>query len=387
MKQLLIISGILLLILCGCSEKEEVVLKKVEKIPAENISQETLPLVVLEPEKKVKTAQTEIIQSETPRVSPIISIGVVKTAQTEKTSGGEEKITETSHPAETLSPGIQISENISEQTKVVEKTEIIKKKTTPEITAAKSSILAVPGECLIYRIKWNFLNAGKLILVCKKEQINKQDVYHIVGLTIPEGIWTKFGYGYNRFDSYIDSKTNLPFYYYGYSASSSTSQITKSIIDQKKKTLTYKVKKYKAGKQYGSKSGTVKFSSVLFDGLSAIYAMRGIAGEQLPPTEMLVGITKITTLFLCFLEKNISNFPVGMRNYWLFQSESKEDEALFKKGKLFISISADNEKLPLLLKGKAPLGTGIVELISKKSFDNDFSTDSKHLTEILISTP
>lgn len=368
MKQLLIIVGVLLLILCGCSEKEEVVLKKVEQIPAENISQETLPLVVLESEKKVKPVQTE-------------------TAQTEKTSKDEEKITETSQSAESISPDIRINENISEQTKVVEKTEIIKGKTTPEIKATKSSIFTVPGECLIYRIKWNFSNVGKLILVCKKEQIKKQDVYHIVGLTIPEGIWTKFGYGYNRFDSYIDSKTNLPFYYYGYSASSSTSQITKSIIDQKKQILTYEVAKYKVGKQYGSKSGTIKFSSVLFDGLSALYAMRGIAGEQLPPTEIHVGITKITTLFLCFLEKNSSNFSMGMRNYWLFQSEATEDEALFRKGKLFISISADSEKLPLLLKGKVPLGTGTIELVSKKSLNNDFSTNSKHLTEILISTP
>ncbi len=371
MKQFLIISGVLVLLLCGCSEKEEVVINKIKQIPAENISEETAPLMVLAPKKMAGPVPDEITQTETFEIE----------------GKPEGKLTETPQRAEVIAPETVLSENISEQTKIVKKTpEIIKKKTTPEIKEADSPILTVPGECLIYRIKWNFSIVGKLILACKKEQINKQDVYHIVALTVPQGVWTKFGYGYNRFDSYIDSRTNLPFYYYGYSASRSTSQITRSIIDQREKTLTYEVKKYREGKQYGSKKGKVEFSDVLFDGLSALYAMRGMAGEHLPPTTVPVGITKITTLFVYFLEKNISNFSVGMRDYWLFQSEATENEALFKKGKLLISISADSEKLPLLLRGKVPLGTGTVELVSKKNLGHDFSTDSRYLTEILVST-
>jgi len=368
MKYISIICSVLLLILCGCSEKEEVVIKKTENIPQESISEETIPLIVLMPKKKIEPAQEETTQS--------------KTVSEEE----EEDDVEIPQPAESFVHETQISENISEQTKIVQKpAQVIKKKTTAEITKAKSPVFTIPGECLVYRIKWNFASVGKVILVCKKEQINKQDVYHLVALTAPEGLWTKFGYGYNRFDSYIDSRTNLPFYYYGYSASSSKSQITKTTIDQNKKTLTYEIKKYKAEKQYGSKNGSIKFSDTLYDGLSVLYAMRGIACEQLPPTIIPVGITKITTIFLSFLEKNISDFYVGTRSYWLFQSEAKE-EAIFSKGKLFVSISADNEKLPLLFKGKVPLGTGTVEIISKKNLGDNFPTDSKYLTEIMVST-
>ncbi|HOC02533.1 MAG TPA: DUF3108 domain-containing protein, partial [bacterium] len=207
MKYISIICSVLLLILCGCSEKEEVVIKKIENIPQESISEETIPLIVLMPKKKIEPAQGEVTQS--------------------KTVSEEEEDIEISQPSESFVHETQINENISEQTKIVQKpAQVIKKKTTAEITKAKSPVFTIPGECLVYRIKWNFASVGKVILVCKKEQINKQDVYHLVALTAPEGLWTKFGYGYNRFDSYIDSRTNLPFYYYGYSASSSKSQIT-----------------------------------------------------------------------------------------------------------------------------------------------------------------
>ena len=357
MKQMLFICIAAALFFSGCSEREETVIRKIKNIPAEDISDETLPLALLTPEKGYETTRIET------------GLGY--------------------YPLENLSFDSGLSENTAEQTrKTIGKSQAgkTKNKNLPEIKSARSPIFIVPGECLVYRIKWNFSNVGKLILVCKKEQIDKQDIYHLVAITVPEGLWTKFGYGYNRFDSYIDSKTNLPFYYYGYSASSSKSSITKTFIDQEKKSLTYEVKKYKAGKQYGSKNGSIRFSGTIFDGLSAFYAVRGISGAQLPPTTLSVGTTKITTLFLNFVEQNTDNFSVGMRDYWLFQLEASGEEMIFSKGKLFLSISADSEKFPLLLKGKVPFGTAVVDLVSKKNLGPDFPTDTRFLTDILVST-
>ncbi|MCM8764989.1 MAG: DUF3108 domain-containing protein, partial [Candidatus Omnitrophica bacterium] len=65
--------------------------------------------------------------------------------------------------------------------------------------------------------------------------------------------------------------------------------------------------------------------------------------------------------------------------------EASENEAIFKKGKLFISISADNERLPLLLKGRVPLGTATMELVSREILNENFSTDSRFLTKIITS--
>ncbi|HXK44721.1 MAG TPA: DUF3108 domain-containing protein [bacterium] len=362
------------LLISGCSEKRDIVIKKTENIPAENISEETIPMVVMVPSEKYEPAGETKVSVEKSVVKP-----GVKPQEVEKTS------------SDTV-----LSECVSNQTETVEAKTLeeknagikkpLEKNKTPEITISKSPLLIIPGECLVFRIKWNFANVGKLILACKKEKIDNRDVYHFVGLTVPEGIWTKIGNGYNRFDSYIDSKTNLPFYYYQYSASSSTSQVTKSIIDHRTNTLSYEVKKYKNNKQYGAKSGKITFSGILIDGLSALYAIRGIAGDQMISSKMPVGITKITDIYLFFVGKNTDNFVVGKREYWLIQSEASEDEAIFRKGKLFVSISADKEKLPLLMKGKVPLGTGTVELISRKTLDTNFSTDSKSLTEILNST-
>jgi len=357
----------------GCSEKPEVVIKKTEQIPAENLTTETIPGVVLAPQE---TVQETVKHKET--VSETI-IATEKPAQEIKQVSPENIFSDTKYECD--SPETQKTGTKTQTKDTVLKTP----KKTPEIVVSKSPIVVIPGECLIYRIKWNFANVGKFIIACKKEKINNQDVFHIVGLTVPEGLWTKIGNGYNRFDSYIDGKNKLPFYYYSYSASTSTSQITKTIIDHKTKTLSFEVRKYKNNKQYGLKTGKSNFSGILFDGLSAIYAMRGMAGEEMPPSIVPVGITKITNINICFLEKNIDNFSVGKKEYWLLKSESNEDEAIFRKGVLFVSISADNERLPLLLKGKVPFGTGTVELVSRKILDGDFSTDSKTLTEILNS--
>jgi len=375
MKQIILILSIsAILFLSGCSEKEELVIKKTESIPSENISQETVPVVVMLPTEKPseKAKQQEQITYETKTVTEKIEHKPV------------DNLAKTSYDT-------WLNESLSTQTKTADSKNIPGKQSTksktpvPEIRVFKSPIVLVTGECLIYRIKWNFANVGKLLLACKKEKINNKDVYHIVGITVPKGIWTRVGNGYNRFDSYIDSANNLPFFYYNYSGSPTTSQVTRTIIDHNTKTLTYEVKKYKAGKQYGSKNGKINFSDVVFDGLSAIYAVRGIAGEKMKPSRMPVGITKITDIYLCFLKRNIENFAVGTREYWLIQSEASEDEALFKKGTLLVSISADDERLPLILKGKVPLGTATVELVSKKTLDQDFPTDSKSLTEILTS--
>lgn len=363
----------MLLFFNGCSEKKEIVIKKTEEIPSEDIREETKPLVVIlqhdkdvsKPEQK-KTEETE-----------------VKIVENVQTKIVEEK--------EKTNYDTRLFETSNVQTKIVEqkispkKSEIVEK-VQPLPQRYEDLIVLVSGECLIYKVKWNFSNVGKLLLVCKKETINNNDVYHLVGITVPEGLWTKFGNGYNRFDSYINSKDNLPFYYYNYSASPSTSQITKTMINHKTKTLSYEIRKYKQGKQYACKTGNVKFSDKIFDGLSAIYAMRGIANEKMPHSKIPVGITKITEIFLQFLKKDRDSFAVGEREYWLIQSEASEDEALFKKGKLFISISADEERLPLLLKGKVPLGTATMELVSRKSLSENFPTDSKSLTHLLTSS-
>ncbi|MCM8828179.1 MAG: DUF3108 domain-containing protein, partial [Candidatus Omnitrophica bacterium] len=275
---IILLTCLTLVFLSGCFEKQETVIKKIERIPAEDISEETIPAVVMLPQK------TEAEKPER-HESPVPEIKVATEKSVPKSEEKDEKVESDTRLTEYFSV-----QKKTEDTKTLSKKKDTRDgKTESEIKTYKSPIVIMAGECLIYRIKWNSVNVGKLLLACKKEKMNNQDVYHIMGITVPEGIWTKVGNGYNRFDSYIDSKNNLPFYYYNYSASSSAYQITKSVIDQKTKALTYEIKKYKEGKQYGYKTGKVNFEGIVFDGLSAIYAMRGIAGESMAPSKMPVG--------------------------------------------------------------------------------------------------
>jgi len=107
------------------------------------------------------------------------------------------------------------------------------------------------GECLVYNAKWNFVDAGKGIILCKEEKNGYGDVYHFAGITIPEGTFAKLGYGYNRVDSFVDKKTLKPYYFYSYVKNGRKERITEIFFDFHKNEYTWKIKKFKnSGERY-----------------------------------------------------------------------------------------------------------------------------------------
>ncbi|MCM8764395.1 MAG: hypothetical protein NC830_03405, partial [Candidatus Omnitrophica bacterium] len=171
---------LMLVFLSGCSEKQETVIKKTEEIPSEDISEETIPLVVMLPQEK---SAEKPAQHETPGQEIKVAI--------------EKPVPKSDEKDEKVESDTQLAECLPFQTKTDDPKIISKKKDTRDektesgIKAYKSPIFIMTGECLIYRIKWNSVNVGKLLLACKKEKMNNQDVYHIMGITVPEGIWTR----------------------------------------------------------------------------------------------------------------------------------------------------------------------------------------------------
>jgi len=348
------------LLLAGCSEKKEVVLKKIEGIPEETAISVQIPIV-------------EEATTETEKALALKAPQPGETVEADTSSSGCPGTTETQEPP---------------QKPQQEDSRQAPRESAPSYGAPVEHAIAIfPGECLLYRMKWNQIPIGRLIIVCKQENLSSGPVYHIAALTFPEGLWTKVGYGYNRFDSFIDSKTRLPYYYYGYSASSNSNVTTRTTINQRARTLSYQTVKYKNNKLVKVKKNTVSFPDKIYDGLSAFFVLRGTASEKQRFFSVPVGITEIMQLRISFLSKEVLAFAgFGQREVYIVQSEATGDEGLFKKGKLSVAVSADDEKIPFYLKGSAPMGTGNVELVKKLTLSSNTPLDSRTLTQILLSS-
>jgi|GEM_PF-891885 len=380
--QTLIISGgfLLLLFFSGCSEQSEVVIQKTEAIPEDGLSSET--------------SFAEEVLTETSLQEEIITPVLTK-----KTPSPVEQATPPPKSASVMqdTPIVKETEPVEDSTLIAksekitideedEPTDPSQSSQSARAPISKATLLAIPGECIVYTVRWNFAHVGKLLLACKKEKLQGSDVYHFVGITLPEGLMTKVGYGYNRFDSYVDVKTNLPFYYYGYYAGRKSSQITTTRINQRKKELTYETKKYRNNVMYAKTTNTVPFTSYVYDGLSVFYGVRGMNIGDPCNFSLPVGITKVWNLRVSFIEKKTQTFPsVGRRNYVLLHTEGDEDQGIFKAGKLMVGISADEEKIPLFFRGSVPLGTANIDIVARVNMGDKLSLDSKSLTNLLLS--
>lgn len=348
------LAGLILLVffLSGCAEKKSLVIQKSKSLPVMNL-ESTL-------------SETSFISRNIPGKN---SVFISRPGPVIETS-----------PRDNSTTVIKI--NPQSYSRNVEKAGSSQKSSA--IEEASSPLTIIPGEVLVYQLKWNFLNVGKILFACKEDTVNSQKIYHVMAITLPEGIWTRFGYGYNRFDSYIDAGTKLPYYYYDYSASSSRSEIVNSRINQSRGTIYTVIKKLKGDSVYSVRKKTTKFKGVIYDGLSAFYVLRA---ENMGSKNFFiipVGTIKTVNLYMYVLGEKIRKFPVfGEKKYFDTFAETNYNEGIFRKGKLFMGITANDERIPLFLKGSVPFGTGYVNLIERLSLGNDFPTNSEYLTKVL----
>ncbi|MCM8830145.1 MAG: DUF3108 domain-containing protein, partial [Candidatus Omnitrophica bacterium] len=172
-----------------------------------------------------------------------------------------------------------------EKSTIIAKKEIkeplsIEKKVKPEIKpSAVSQYIPVVeiwgGECLVYQITWNSINVGKGMLACEDIKTSYGDVYHILGLTVPERSIMGAKLNLYRMDAYLDKKTLQPYYYYQYTKESDEKEdIFEIRFDWKNKKYYTKHKRYNKGKLYKIKEKTLVLPDVAYDSISIFYIVR-----------------------------------------------------------------------------------------------------------------
>jgi len=240
------------------------------------------------------------------------------------------------------------------------------------------------GECLVYQAKWNFVKIGKGLIACQEEEINSAKVYHLIGITVPEGVFANLGYGYYRVDSYIDKKTMRPYYFYSYVRNGKVERITEVKFEKGK--FVWEARKYKKGVLYSRKKGNVICKNPVYDSISAFYLMRSFDFEKEDEFTIKIGIKKIWDLIIKVVDKreeNISDY--GVKEVYIIEPKAKSNDGFFKKGKMKIWITADEDKIPVYFLGKAKVGSGSLSLISKITLNPGTPLNTQTIAWVLSS--
>lgn len=241
------------------------------------------------------------------------------------------------------------------------------------------------GECLIYQINWNAVKFGKAVLACQETSNNYGNIYHIIGLSIPEGRILGLDVGLYRMDAFIDKASLLPHYFYQYGKNNNKEEIFEIRFDWKKKVYKTKQRKFENGKLYKTKERTVKLEKdITYDGISVFYILRTLDLDNKTSFTLPVAFKEIWDLTIQTAGKRIENIPcIGKQEVYVLKPQAQGDEGFLTKGTMDLWITADNKRLPVYLEGRVPLGKARLQLISETKVASNVTFDAGTITEIL----
>lgn len=254
----------------------------------------------------------------------------------------------------------------------------------PVISSEKSYFEKWTGECLVYKAKWNVLNVGKALLAMRETSNGYGEVYHLVAVSVPEGMLANMGIGYYRIDSYLDKKTLLPHYYYQYSKNKSKEDIREIYFNWKTRMYRTKTRKFKNGKLYSTKNENVKLGSSAYDGISGFYMLRALDFENRSRFTVPLALNETWDLVVNRKDKRTENVSIlGRKDVYIVEPLAKSDAGFFTQGKMDIWITADNRRIPVYLEGKAPFGTARFTLASEMKVPASTEFNIKTISQIL----
>ncbi len=237
------------------------------------------------------------------------------------------------------------------------------------------------GECLIYNMKWNLVNFGKAIVISLEEKEN----FHLAGITIPEELPARIGYGYNRVDTFVDKKTGKPKYFYLYTKTGRKEKTTEIFFNWTAKQYTCIERKYENKKLYSTKRKVIKFDGDIFDPLSLFYFLRDSNFENIQNKEFLVALTEKWYVKINFKGIKTQKLPDGQnKEVFVIEPVARSEKEKFKDGKLDILITKDEKKV-VFFEGKVPLGMAKLILNQVQKIDLEKDNNINEIIKNLVS--
>jgi hypothetical protein len=217
-----------------------------------------------------------------------------------------------------------------------------------------------PGEELSYRLKYGFFTAATADIKVENSDIKFEGnpAYHIVALGQTAGTFDFLYKVRNRYETYVDEKTLLPYYY-------AENRHESSYKHTDKVTFNHETDKITADK------GTFAFKGQVFDFLSAYYFARNLdvtrmkIGEKFDLQYFLED--GIHTLTITYVGKEKTDCSLGTFNCYKFNPTIIPGRIFRKDSKLYLWITADGNRIPIKAHVEVVVGSLTMDLQDAKN--------------------
>jgi hypothetical protein len=227
-----------------------------------------------------------------------------------------------------------------------------------ELTMVNDPVFKV-GEQLSYRLKYGFFTAAEAELKVENTDIkyDGHPAYHIVVEGKTAGSFDVFYKVRNRYESYVDQKTLLPYYY-------AENRHEGSWKHSDKVSFNHETDKITANK------GTYAYTGKVFDFVSAYYFARTIdiskmhVGDKFELKYFLDD--GINSLGITYVGKEKVTCSMGTFNCLKFNPTIIPGRIFKKNSKLYLWITDDDNRIPVKAQVEVILGSITMDLTGAK---------------------
>ena len=227
------------------------------------------------------------------------------------------------------------------------------------------------GEKLSYKLKYGFFTAAEANIRVEESPIrfNDQPAYHIIAEGKTAGTFDVFYKVRNRYESYVDKNTLLPYFYAENRRESSYKHTDKVTFDHEKKTIT------------AAKGAFPYTGDQVFDFVSAYYFARCIdvskihAGQKFDLQYFLED--GIHTMTITYVGKEKVSCPLGTFNCLKFNPTIIPGRIFRKDSKLYLWITDDNNRIPVKAHVEVVVGSLTMDLSSASGLKYPLNPVSK----------
>jgi hypothetical protein len=219
----------------------------------------------------------------------------------------------------------------------------------------KAEVAFQAGEQITYRLKYGFFTAAeaKIRVENSAQKFDGNPALHIVADAKTAGTFDVFFKVRNRYETFIDPKTLLPYYYAEDRHESKYKHTDKITFDHKAKKIT-------------AAKGTYPFNGDVFDFLSAYYYARNIdvsklkVGEKLELRYFLED--GIHSLGITYLGREKIKCSLGTFNCLKFNPTIIPGRIFRKNSMLYLWITDDNNRIPVKAHVELVVGSLVMDL-------------------------
>ena len=233
---------------------------------------------------------------------------------------------------------------------------------TGSITAAETEVPFLPGEKLVFEVKWKFIPAGEAVLeVLPLETISGVKHYHFVMKAKTYKYIDPLYKVRDRIEAFTDLKMTYSKLY------------KKKNRGRRKKDIIVNFDPEKQQAQYsknGKKRRPISIKPGSFDPLSVFYAFRFCSLKENTVLEVPVTDGKKCVMGKAVvIKRETIVVESGTYDTYLVEPDLKHIGGVFKKSKnakLRIWVTADARKIPIKVESEVIVGSFVAELISAK---------------------